>query len=224
MDKISIVTRAYNRLEYTIRCIRSVRENTVYDNYEHIIVNNNSSDGTKEWLDWINNTKQPYFSKLRAIHLDENIGDWEGMKASFSSLGQDVGYIVQLDNDIEVDHGWLTALKFVLDNSPAQLVMCKRTGVGAVLKPTKIIEYKNEDKIYEVGYINKVVACFIAKYPDFKNIASKISGDGNKSVLGQKMRPCAKITNVFCHHREYHYDDGEKKALTYLRDTTWEKL
>ena len=39
-----------NKLEYTIRCIESVRRYTRYGNYEHIIINNNSSDGTKEWF------------------------------------------------------------------------------------------------------------------------------------------------------------------------------
>ena len=49
MKKVSIITRCYNKLEYTIRCIESVARNTEYDNYEHIIVNNNSNDGTTEW-------------------------------------------------------------------------------------------------------------------------------------------------------------------------------
>ena len=48
MEKVSLIMRAYNRLEYTIETLSNIIENTVYDNYEIIIINNNSSDGTAQ--------------------------------------------------------------------------------------------------------------------------------------------------------------------------------
>lgn len=52
MGKVSIIIRTYNRLEYLMQTLYSI-EKSKYKNYEVIIVNNNSQDGTKEWLSWM---------------------------------------------------------------------------------------------------------------------------------------------------------------------------
>jgi len=49
MPEISIVTPVYNMLPFLKRCICSVRDQNV--NYEHIIIDGLSTDGTKEWLE-----------------------------------------------------------------------------------------------------------------------------------------------------------------------------
>lgn len=46
----SIVILTYNNLEYTKVCIDSIRKYNGYDNCEIIIVDNNSTDGTVEWI------------------------------------------------------------------------------------------------------------------------------------------------------------------------------
>ncbi|MDU4659531.1 MAG: glycosyltransferase, partial [Clostridium butyricum] len=46
----SIVILTYNQLEYTKVCINSIRKYNSADNCEIIIVDNNSTDGTVEWL------------------------------------------------------------------------------------------------------------------------------------------------------------------------------
>jgi len=51
MKKVSMIIRAYNRLEWTIETLSSIISTTDYDNYEIILVNNNSQDGTTQWLD-----------------------------------------------------------------------------------------------------------------------------------------------------------------------------
>jgi len=50
MSRVNIVTRAFNRLEYTILNIRNTYEVSNQHPYTHIIIEQNSSDGTKEWL------------------------------------------------------------------------------------------------------------------------------------------------------------------------------
>jgi glycosyltransferase involved in cell wall biosynthesis len=225
-DKISIITRAFNRLEYTMRTIHSVRKNTNHENYEHIIVNNNSTDGTKEWLDWIKKEdNHPYFNKVKVLHLEKNVGDWMGMRRGLAAASPDSKYVVQLDNDMEVDSGWLNAMKHVIDETDINLVMCKRTGVGAVLRPKTPKTIKNGDQEIKYGYITKCVACFMAKMDKFKEISKHIKGKGNKTVLGQKMRPCGKIFNIFCHHNDGYYNNEENKdSLIYNRFKTWESL
>lgn len=220
MDKISIVTRAYNRLEYTIRTIHSVKKYTNYENYEHIIVDNASTDGTAEWLKWIKTGDHPYFDKVRSVRSSTNLGDWKGMRFSINHLAPDSKYIVQLDNDIEVEDNWLTSMKAVIDNTDINLVMCKRKNVGCVIKPTRRIKVPFEGGELDVGYIRRPVACFMTLTDKFKQLAPKIPIHQNKTILGKRAGPCAKIMNVFCRHSDG-YHEGK---LIYAREKTWTSL
>lgn len=47
---VSIIILTYNKLEYTKKCIQSIRDNTAKGKYEIIVVDNNSSDETCNWL------------------------------------------------------------------------------------------------------------------------------------------------------------------------------
>ncbi len=48
--KTSIVILTYNKLEYTKLCIDSIRKYTKSGTYEIVVVDNNSTDDTREWL------------------------------------------------------------------------------------------------------------------------------------------------------------------------------
>ncbi|NFF82043.1 glycosyltransferase [Clostridium botulinum] len=50
VNNYSIVILTYNNLDYTKICIDSIKKYNINQNYELIIVDNNSTDGTKEWL------------------------------------------------------------------------------------------------------------------------------------------------------------------------------
>ena len=113
-SKISVIIRCFNRLEYSIQCIQSVIDNTQYPNYDIIVVNNHSLDGTKEWLNWICNYSNRY-SHMRSLHLEENLGDYGGLVRGFEET--DSEFIVKLDNDIIVPSGWLTALHYTISTS-----------------------------------------------------------------------------------------------------------
>ena len=49
-NKISIIIPAYNTADVISRTLKSIEEQT-YKNYEVIVVNDGSTDGTKEYLD-----------------------------------------------------------------------------------------------------------------------------------------------------------------------------
>lgn len=91
---VSVITRAFNRLEYTAQCISSAKLNMGME-FEHIIVDNGSTDGTREWLDCI--VKNPWFSHLRVFHLERNLGDFGGMR--FGVEQAKGKYVMQMDND-----------------------------------------------------------------------------------------------------------------------------
>ena len=64
--KTSIIILTYNNLMYNIICIDSIRKYTKKDTYEIIVVDNNSTDGTREWL------KEQ--KDIIVILNDENVG------------------------------------------------------------------------------------------------------------------------------------------------------
>ena len=50
VHKTSIIMLTYNELEYTKTCIQSIRNNVNKESYEIVVVDNNSTDGTVDWL------------------------------------------------------------------------------------------------------------------------------------------------------------------------------
>lgn len=50
VNNYSIIILTYNNLDYTKKCIESIKKFNKSNNYEIVIVDNNSTDGTTEWL------------------------------------------------------------------------------------------------------------------------------------------------------------------------------
>ena len=101
---ISIVLLCWNHWEETKKCIESVINNTNYYKYELIVVNNNSSDNTKEGLE--------YYSKnydfIKVINNYENFGFAIGM--NIGALNSQYDYIVLMNNDTMASNDWLYPL------------------------------------------------------------------------------------------------------------------
>lgn len=62
----SIIILTYNNLEKTKLCLESIRKYTKEEVYEIIVVDNHSTDGTKEWLKVQND--------IKVIYNDTNLG------------------------------------------------------------------------------------------------------------------------------------------------------
>jgi GT2 family glycosyltransferase/Flp pilus assembly protein TadD/glycogen synthase/SAM-dependent methyltransferase len=108
---ICIVT--YNRLDFTKQAIESILKNT---KYPHIItvVDNNSRDGTKEYLARLK--REGFIQNL--ILLDKNIGV---AKASNLAWQQepDAAYYLKYDNDIVIQkQDWLMNMVKVINSIP----------------------------------------------------------------------------------------------------------
>lgn len=50
VNPVSFIILTFNNLEYTQKCIDSIRNNVSRHTYEIIVVDNNSTDGTVKWL------------------------------------------------------------------------------------------------------------------------------------------------------------------------------
>ncbi len=98
--KISIIVLCYNQMEYTKECVESILKKTAYPNYELILVDNQSTDQTADYL------KKLQDPRIKIVLNDTNRGfaggNNDGIKVS------DGDYIVLLNNDTIVTRGWLT--------------------------------------------------------------------------------------------------------------------
>jgi glycosyltransferase involved in cell wall biosynthesis len=171
--KLSIITRALNRLEYTTRCVAAVAKHTATQSYEHIIVNQGSTDGTGEWLDWIM-TEIDYYDHVKTIQLDDNYGDWGGMLIGGSKASG--AYVVQLDNDIEVPPDWDRILIEVIEKSSYGAAVLSIKGCGAnpmAADPTEEITLDHGGTVW-IGPLRQVTACYATPMAEFQRIAKLV--------------------------------------------------
>ena len=111
MKSISIVTLCHNYLPYTKQCVESVIENCGFlqKDWEYFLINNGSTDGTKEYLDDI----KKRYSNVKVIHLDSN----EGCSArNHGILNAEGKCIVTLDNDMVVGKLAIKKMYYELEN------------------------------------------------------------------------------------------------------------
>jgi GT2 family glycosyltransferase/radical SAM superfamily enzyme YgiQ (UPF0313 family)/Tfp pilus assembly protein PilF/glycosyltransferase involved in cell wall biosynthesis/SAM-dependent methyltransferase len=97
----SIVIPVFNQLEYTRQCLDALKKHTSEALYELIIVDNNSTDGTHEYLSGIT-------GNVKILTNNENQGFTIACnQGAREAQGE---YIVFLNNDTIPLDGWLTAL------------------------------------------------------------------------------------------------------------------
>lgn len=107
--EVSIILQAYNRLEKTKRCVESVLHCTTDVNYELILIDNGSEDGTLEFFRSV-----PHSKKI--IHITKNLGAAYPM--SQIKLTDLKKYICILANDIIVTPFWLKNLLVCMRSDP----------------------------------------------------------------------------------------------------------
>ena len=215
---ISVIIRCRNRLEYTCQCLNYVRLNTKIE-HEIILVNNASTDGTREWLDWMRENTT-WYSNLKVLHMERNTGDWGGMLVGFQYSTGD--YIVQLDNDIIVPENWLSHLKYTLDATDYKVVMLKRDNVAWKLGARNMQELKNG---LLIGEVERPVACYMTIRAMFTEFANHIKPkDGNRSkymIRDLTKKKIVKILNVRCLEMEAEY---QREKYNPKNPQIWEKI
>lgn len=100
--EVSVIVQAYNGLEKTKRCVESVLKYTADVDYELILIDNGSQDGTLEYFRTV-----PY-EKKRIVHISKNIGaSYPNSVLNLNELGR---FICHLASDLIVTHHWLKNL------------------------------------------------------------------------------------------------------------------
>ena len=103
-SSVSVIIVTFNNLKYTKLCIESIYGKTAYPNFELIIVDNASSDGTPDYLNSLNEQ----YHNVKIVLNNENLGFAIANNIGIrKSKGE---YIIFLNNDTIVTRGWISGL------------------------------------------------------------------------------------------------------------------
>lgn len=112
MKKLGVVIVTYNRINLLQECVDHVLEQTVPFN-SIIIVDNNSNDGTSNYLNSLSNNK-----KIHIISLKENLGGSGGFyKGMEYALSLNLDWLLLIDDDAIIDIDFNEKIPFHEDNS-----------------------------------------------------------------------------------------------------------
>lgn len=157
----SIVIATFNKLEYTQQCIESIRRFTDSVSYEIIVVDNNSTDGTREWL--------AHQDDIFAIFNDENYGF---PKACNQGMKIARGDILLLNNDTVVTKNWLSNMRAALYSDEK---------IGAVGTVTNAISY------YQAIPVSYTSINEMHEFADSYNISNPMQWEERLKLVGYNM-------------------------------------
>ncbi|WP_027913028.1 glycosyltransferase [Pseudomonas sp. URIL14HWK12:I7] len=147
-EKVSIVLVTYNNLNLTIQCVNSILRNTTWPNYQLIVVDNGSEDGTGDYLERL----RQEVPTAKVILNPDNRGFAAANNQGLREADGDI--LLLLNNDTVVPDGWLDPLVRHLRDPSIGLVGPVTNAVG------------NEAKI-EVSYTD------IQQMQDFSDCYTK---------------------------------------------------
>ena len=102
--RVSVIVVTYNNLKLTRACLASLDDHSQYDNMEIIVVDNASSDGSKDFLEsWASAG-----ANRKLILNDDNRGFAAANNQGLSIATGD--FLVMLNNDTYVTPGWVRTL------------------------------------------------------------------------------------------------------------------
>jgi GT2 family glycosyltransferase len=148
--RTAIVTVAYNQLQHTKKFIQSLRRYSV-NPFKMIVVNNASTDGTKEWLE-----EQ---EDIIAVNLQENLGWVGGINEGLRYIPANTDYVVFANNDVIVDYAWDRKILTHFDDTVGAVGPTSNYVAG---RQNKIF---NHDGIYEEE-VNTLIGFFMCVRKD----------------------------------------------------------
>ena len=129
MKDLSIVIVSYNTKKLLSSCITSILKNTQKLDYEIIVVDNASKDGSKEYIKELSKNKKFVKYVLNSKNLGFSKANNQGTKQSNSK------YVLFLNSDTLIFDNVLSELVSWMDKSPkAGVVTCKLTNSDGSLQ------------------------------------------------------------------------------------------
>lgn len=117
LPKVGIVIVNYKNLPYLKLCLESIWSRTHYPNFEVVVVDNGSGRDVADYLQRIAKSE----SRLKVILNGANLGFARANNLGAQALTS-CHYLVLLNNDTVVTHGWLPGLIHYLDRPDVGLV------------------------------------------------------------------------------------------------------
>jgi GT2 family glycosyltransferase len=176
-ELVSIFVVTYNRLSLLKKCILKMIPTLQELNYELIIIDNGSGDGTKEFLEEISESN----TKIKIVLNETNIGINSKSQGAELSKGE---FIIGVDDDvIEFPDKWVQQMIYAYNSIPgmgylATDVFQDETTTGAKHKEEQYVKelYDNGNIVLEVGptggwcfMISRDVYNKVGKLVTFKN-------------------------------------------------------
>ena len=113
---VSVIMLTYNQLSYTQAALSSLLAKTP-ELQELILIDNASSDGTAQWLETF---QAQHGERVRLVLNPTNLGFAAGCNQGLAIAQAD--YLLLLNNDVLLTHGWLARLLQALEQAPADMV------------------------------------------------------------------------------------------------------
>lgn len=110
--KVSIAIVTYNNLDWNRTCLESLFGRTEWPNFEALVVDNASVDGTQDFL----RDAEGRWPSLRVILNERNEGFARANNRALAAASGEI--LVLLNNDTSVSRGWLAALSRHLLSDP----------------------------------------------------------------------------------------------------------
>jgi Predicted glycosyltransferases len=142
--KVIIIILNWNGKENTINCLEALKL-TTYPNYEIIVVDNGSTDGSIKYF-------KDHYPEIKLVENKENLGFAEGNNVAIREVlaRKETKYIALLNNDTIVEPDWLEKLVNALEHDK---------NIGSC--QPKILSLSNPDTIDAVGiYVSKDGAAY----------------------------------------------------------------
>ena len=144
--KTSIIILTYNNLDKTRDCIESIRKYTDKDSYEIIVVDNNSTDDTKLFLEEQDD--------IKVIFNESNVGFPMGCNIGIANA-EETYDILLLNNDTIVTKNWLSNLKKCLYSDEKIGAVGAISNNGANLQGVDFT-YNNFDEMQNLASKNNI--------------------------------------------------------------------
>src|SRR3990170_1565603 len=126
IPRVSVITLNYNGMGYVDRYLDSILR-TNYPDLEVVIVDNNSADGSLEFL----KSKLCRMPGFKIIENCVNQGFAEGNNTAFRHTDSQAKYIVFLNLDTEPESEWIAELVKAMESDPSLCVaQCKLLRIG----------------------------------------------------------------------------------------------
>ncbi|MGB9940894.1 glycosyltransferase family 2 protein [Methanosarcina sp.] len=141
---VSIIILNWNGKENTVNCLEALKL-TTYSNYEIIVVDNGSTDGSVKYF-------KDHYPEIKLIENGSNLGFAEGNNVAIREVLKrgEIKYIALLNNDTIVEPDWLEYLVNALESDES---------VGSC--QPKILLLNNPDTIDAIGIsVNRCGAAY----------------------------------------------------------------